>query len=67
MAVRPIPNQTVPMVNAAGLIDQNWYEYFKSRDAVGISTSPDVKLTGLLNGQVLIWNAADLKWENGAN
>lgn len=70
----PIPVPSVPIgaiYDAQGRkigdirIDTNWYEYFKSRET--LSSLPDVKLGGLVNGQVLIWNAADSKWENGAN
>lgn len=67
MMANPIPHPSVPLVDAKGRIDTSWYEYFKSRETVGLSNLPDVKLTALANGEVLIWNAADSKFENGAN
>lgn len=67
MAIKPIPNQTVPVILADGVMNPVWYQYFQSRETVGLSNLPDVKLTALANGQVPIWNAADGKWENGAN
>jgi hypothetical protein len=67
MAIKPIPSETVPVVDAQGRITPPWYEYFRSREKVGLSMLPDVKLTALANGQVLIWNAADGKYENGSN
>lgn len=67
MAIKPIPNQTVPVILAGGVINPVWYEYFKSRETVGLANLPDVKLTALADTEVLIWNAADAKFENGAN
>jgi hypothetical protein len=67
MAVKPIPHPSVPLVGKDGCITPPWYQYLQSRETVGLSALPDVKLTALANGQVLIWNAADAKWENGSN
>lgn len=67
MAVKPIPHPSVPLTDARGLITTQWYQYFQSRETIGLSNLPDVKLTALANGQVPIWNAAAGKWENGAN
>lgn len=68
MAIKPvIPHPSVPLTDAQGRIASDWYEYFQSREKVGLSNLSDVTLTALVNGQVLIWNAADAKWENGAN
>lgn len=62
--IRPIPHPLVAMVDSEGRITPPWFEYFKN---LGLSGLADVKITALANGQVLTWNAADGKWENGAN
>lgn len=67
MAIKPIPVPSVPLVKADGLMTEAWYQYFQSRERVGLSLLSDVKLTALADGQVLIWNAAAAKYENGAN
>ena len=68
---KPFPGVDVPLVNPqTGLMTQTWTEYFQSSNRqllAGLSGQPDVKLTSLLNGQVLIWNSTDSKWENGTN
>lgn len=67
MAIKPLPHPSVAMVDKEGRVVPVWYEYLKSREAVGLSSLPDVKLTALANGEVLIWNSTDGKYENGAN
>jgi len=61
---KPLPAPGVPMVDAQGRITTVWFEYFRSREMVGMSDLPDVKLTSLANGDSLTWVAADSKWEN---
>jgi hypothetical protein len=67
----PRPDKSTPLMESDGkTMNQAWFDYLSYVDRqllVGISGQPDVKITSLLNGQVLIWNAADAKWENGAN
>lgn len=67
----PRPDKSVPLLEADGrTISQQWFDFFGYLDrqiAAGLSGQADVKLTSLANGQVLIWNITDSKWENGAN
>lgn len=67
MAIKPLPDESVPVVLAGGVINPVWYEYFRSRERVGLSNLPDVKLTAIANGQVPIWDSSTSKWKNGAN
>lgn len=67
MAIKPIPHPSVPLTDATGHISPQWYQYFQSRETVGLSGLPDVKLTALANGDAPVWNAADGKWENSPN
>lgn len=66
--IQGIPHPSVRVVDPqTGLMDVTWYRYFRARDGVGLSQLADVKLSSLSNGQVLVWNSTDQKWENGAN
>jgi len=66
-ALKPIPNPTVQMVDGEGLITQAWFEYFKSREMIGVANLSDVSPTAPTNGQVLIWNSTTGKYTPGAN
>lgn len=67
----PRPDKSTPLLEQDGrTINQAWFDYLSYVDRqllVGISGQPDVKLTSLANGEVLIWNSTDGRWENGAN
>jgi hypothetical protein len=67
----PRPDKSTPLLESDGRsMNQAWFDYLSYVDRqllAGISGQPDVKITTLSNGQVLIWSAADSKWENGAN
>lgn len=68
MALHPLPHPSVRVVDPiTGLMQKDWYEYFRSIQTIGLANLPDVKLTSLANNQVLIWKTATLKFENGAN
>lgn len=68
MAAKPIPTSQVPVIDVkTGLMTLPWYEYFASRDRMTTGDLRDVVLSGLSNGEVLIWNAATSKFEPGAN
>lgn len=67
----PRPNKATPLLEQDGLtISQPWFDFLGYLDAMiaaGISGAVDVQLTSIANGQVLIWNSTDKKFENGAN
>jgi len=67
----PLPNKAMPLLEADGqTVAQAWFDWFSYLDrqiAAGLSGQVDVKLSALANGQVLVWNSTDSKWENGAN
>jgi len=67
----PLPNKSTPLLETDGrTMSQAWFDwcgYVDRQIAAGLSGQVDVKLTSLANNQVLIWNATDSKWENGAN
>jgi hypothetical protein len=63
----PLPDPSVPVVNDKGLISEAWYRYFQSREKVGLANLPDVTITAIADGEVLVWVAADNKFENGSN
>lgn len=68
MAVlRPIPHPSVPLVDAAGRMTNDWYLYFQTRERAGVSNLSDVSATAPTNGQVLTWNTTTLKWTPAAN
>lgn len=67
MAINPIPNPSSKVLNNDGTMTTEWYEYFKSRERVGLSNLPDVLLTALANGDAPVWNAAQGKWLNAPN
>jgi hypothetical protein len=66
--LRPIPQPSVPVVDPkTGLMTQDWFLYFKSREQVGIANLSDVDLSGLSNGETLLYNSTTAKFEPGAN
>lgn len=67
MAINPIPNPASKVLNSDGTMTTEWYEYFKSRERVGLSLLPDVLLTALANGDAPVWDAAQKKWVNQPN
>lgn len=68
MARRPLPDPSVPVIDPkTGLITKDWFLYFQARESVGLSALPDVSLTALANGEVLIYDATDALWKNGLN
>lgn len=68
MAIRPLPHPSVPVVDPkTGMIVKDWFDYFQSRERVGLANLPDVQITSIANGEVLIWNSTDGKFENGSN
>lgn len=66
--LRPLPNPQVPVVDPqTGLMTDDWFRYFFSRDRVGISDLSDVSPTAPANNQVLIYNSSTGKYTPGAN
>lgn len=77
--LRPMPHQSVPLVDPiSGLMTMEWRLYFASREQiafenltdsgdVGLSNLADVDLSGVSNGDVLIYNSTSGKFEPGAN
>ena len=64
----PLPDKSTPLLEADGrTVNQAWFDFFKYLEQRGLSDLFDLKLTSLANNEVLIWNSADSKWENGAN
>lgn len=67
----PRPDKGTPLLEEDGrTVNQQWFDWFGYIDrqvAGGLAGQVDVKLTSIVNGQVLIWNATDGKFENGAN
>lgn len=66
-ALKPIPNPSVPVVGADGLMTPPWYEYLRSRELIGVANLSDVSTTAPTNGQVLVWNSTTGKWTAGSN
>jgi hypothetical protein len=60
-----IPAQNVDIQTPTG-IDPNWYQQLKTLEAFANLFS-QVDPNALVNGQVLIWNAAQKKFLPGAN
>lgn len=64
----PLPTPDVPLIDTkTGLPNEVWRQWFSYIDSRGITDSPDVDVTGIANGQTLLWNSATGKWEDGAN
>jgi len=64
---KPLPDISVPVVGPDGRMTLEWFRYFQQRESVGLANLPDVKIGTISNGQVLVWNSTDKKFENGAN
>ncbi len=68
MALHPLPHPSVRVVDIqTGLMQKDWYEFFRSIQTIGLANLPDVTIASLSNGQVLIWNSTAKKFENGSN
>jgi hypothetical protein len=64
---RPIPSLDTPVIDLqSGKMTQVWFEYFATREK--LSQLPDVAQTvAPLDGQVLVWSAANGKFVYGTN
>jgi hypothetical protein len=61
--LRPIPQPSVPVVDPkTGLMTQDWFLYFKSREQVGIANLSDVSSTAPTDGQALLYDDSTGKW-----
>lgn len=52
---------------ATGRLTQAWYDALKSLERIKITDMTDVATTAPSNGEVLIWNSTNNRYEPGAN
>lgn len=62
------PPYDVAMIDpATGRLTQAWYDALKSLERIKITDMTDVATTAPSNGEVLIWNSTNNRYEPGAN
>lgn len=62
MNIKPLPSPTQPVIDAAGKMTTVWYDYFKSRESIGLANLTDVSVSGATNGQYLTYNSSTHQW-----
>lgn len=66
MARAQLPQPHVPMIDAAGRVTVEWYDFFRTMDGMKLAQLRDVDVSGVADGEQLTYVAANDKWEPGA-
>lgn len=68
--IQPLPKPEHPVLTPRGLMDPQWYAYFKSRDSITsavpvltLNDLADVEADAPADGDVLTWVDADGTWQ----